>query len=40
MKDPIADFKAAVIRCKPDNVYVYHVGALWFEVSSSPIQHV
>lgn len=36
MKDPIADFKSAVIRCKPNDVHVYHVGALGADISSSP----
>ncbi len=36
MKDPIADFKAAVVRCKPNDVHVYHVGALGADISSSP----
>ncbi len=36
MKDPIADFKAAVVRCKPNDVHVYHVGFLGSDISSSP----
>ena len=36
MKDPIADFKSAVVRAKPGDVYAYHVGALGADISSSP----
>ena len=36
MKDPIADFKSAVVRCKPNDVHVYHVGFLGSDISSSP----
>lgn len=36
MKDPIADFKAKVIRSQPNETVVYHVGALGADISSSP----
>lgn len=36
MKDPIADFKANVVRSQPGEEVVYHVGLLALEISSSP----
>lgn len=36
MKDPIADFKAKVVRAQPGETVVYHVGNLGADISSSP----
>ena len=36
MKDPIADFKALVVRSQPNETVVYHVGFLGSDISSSP----
>ena len=36
MKDPIADFKSAVVHTPKGGVHAYHVGLLGADISSSP----